>query len=71
MVEKEMLAMEKEMAPEQRYVSDPSDGHQAPSREKASSPIRDAARELGIETEGRSEAELKELIKARVTGEVS
>ncbi len=73
MVEKEMLSMEKEMAHEARYGTDASDGYDPDpdARVEASSPIRDAARELGIETQGRSEAELKELIKARVTGEAS
>lgn len=34
-----------------------------------SSPIRQAATELGIETAGRSDQELKDLIRMRVTGE--
>jgi len=73
MVEKEMRAMESEMTHEPQHGSDTfdDDGTDLTSRDETISPIQAAARELGIDTEGRSEPELKELIKARVTGEAS
>lgn len=47
----------------------PTTVDEAPRSVESSSPITQAAKNLGIPTEGRSEHELKAMIKERVTGE--
>jgi hypothetical protein len=42
---------------------------EAPRAVGSSAPIAQAAEDLGIPTDGRSEQELKDLIRERVTGE--
>lgn len=68
MVEMEMRRAEQEVqydpVPETRPVN-----ASASSKPEKGSPIQQAATELGIETAGRSEQELKDLIRMRVTGE--
>jgi sec-independent protein translocase protein TatA len=67
LVQREMrfdgLLSQTEPAPEPRVVDE------APNVVESRSPITQAAEDLGIQTEGRSEQELKALIKERVTGE--
>jgi sec-independent protein translocase protein TatA len=67
LVQKEMrfdgLLSQTEPAPEPTVVDE------APKSVESRSPITQAAENLGIPTEGRSEQELKAMIKERVTGE--
>ncbi len=68
-----MVEMEMQRA-EQEARFDPAPGTRpdeaGPTTEAVGdSPIRQAATELGIETAGRSDQELKELIRRRVTGD--
>ena len=52
-------------------VPEPQVVDEAPKSVESISPITQAAENLGIPTEGRSEQELKVLIKERVTGELN
>jgi TatA/E family protein of Tat protein translocase len=68
LVELEMLKMDKEVSIDPLTEVRPVES--APTKEiERVSPIRQAATELGIETDGRSDPELKEQIRRRVTGE--
>ncbi len=68
MVEMEMLKAEQEARIDPVTETRPDDVGTTSQTEK-DTPIRQAATELGIETAGRSDQELKELIRIRVTGE--
>ncbi|UCC94191.1 MAG: twin-arginine translocase TatA/TatE family subunit [Thermoplasmata archaeon] len=68
MVELEMLSVEKDISIDPLPEGPSSDPPPVPEP-TTSSPIKQAATEFGIETEGRSDQELKEAIRKRVTGE--